>query len=109
MVKIYFYDNVDGDQRLPHEGAPATAADLAAVGVYATNISEQSEVDRIAEERGYKNRDEVLQPEERASPAQLGIRDSGFGIRRLDEWLMVGRCFAGEVGGQVSYYDQEFL
>ena len=60
MVKVYFYDNLDGDQRLPHEGAPAAAADLADLGVFATNIVEQSDVDRIAKERGYKNRDEVL-------------------------------------------------
>jgi 1,2-dihydroxy-3-keto-5-methylthiopentene dioxygenase len=59
MVKIYFYDNVEGDQRLPHEGSRATAADLQDLGVYATNISDQAEVDRIAKERGYKNRDEV--------------------------------------------------
>jgi 1,2-dihydroxy-3-keto-5-methylthiopentene dioxygenase len=59
MVKIYFYDNVEGDQRLPHEGSPATAADLQDLGVYATNISDQAEVDRLAKERGYKNRDEV--------------------------------------------------
>lgn len=59
MVKIYFYDNLEGDQRLPHEGPRATAADLQDLGVYAANITEQSEVDRIAKERGYKNRDEV--------------------------------------------------
>jgi 1,2-dihydroxy-3-keto-5-methylthiopentene dioxygenase len=68
MVKIYFYDNVEGDQRLPHEGTPATAADLAELGVFATNIVDQSEVDRIAEERGYKNRDEVLSLRETATP-----------------------------------------
>ena len=61
-MKVYFHDNVDSDQRLPHEGAPATAADLEKLGVYASNIPEQAEVDRIAKERGYKNRDEVCIP-----------------------------------------------
>jgi cupin superfamily acireductone dioxygenase involved in methionine salvage len=61
-MKVYFYDNVDSDQRLPHEGPPATLADLEKLGVYASNISEQAEVDRIAEERGYRNRDEVCSP-----------------------------------------------
>jgi 1,2-dihydroxy-3-keto-5-methylthiopentene dioxygenase len=61
-MKVYFHDNVDSDQRLPHEGEPATAADLEKLGVYASNIPEQADVDRIAEERGYKNRDEVRLP-----------------------------------------------
>jgi len=59
-MKVYYYDNLDGDQRLPHEGEPVTSDDLAALGVFATNITDQAEVDRIAEARGYKNRDEVL-------------------------------------------------
>jgi len=59
MVRIYFHDGLETDQRLPHEGEPATVADLNALGVFADNIQEQAEVDRIAKERGYKNRDEV--------------------------------------------------
>ena len=59
MVEIYFHDGLDTDQRLPHQGEPATAADLEALGVFASKIPEQEEVDRIAKERGYKNRDEV--------------------------------------------------
>jgi hypothetical protein len=58
-MKIYFHDNLDTDQRLPHEGEPATMKDLEELGVFASYIEDQSEVDRIAEERGYKNRDEV--------------------------------------------------
>lgn len=58
-MKIYYHDNLDTDQRLPHEGPPALMADLEAIGVYGSNIPEQAEVDRIAEEKGYKNRDEV--------------------------------------------------
>lgn len=58
-MKAYYYDNLDTDQRLPHEGEPATTADLEALGVFASHIPDQSEVDRIAKEKGYKNRDEV--------------------------------------------------
>ena len=58
-MKVYYHDNVDSDQRLPHEGEPATLKDLEGLGVFARNIPDQAEVDRIAEERGYKNRDEV--------------------------------------------------
>jgi 1,2-dihydroxy-3-keto-5-methylthiopentene dioxygenase len=59
MVRAYFHDNLDTDQRLPHEGEPATEADLNALGVLATNISDIADVNKIAEERGYRNRDEV--------------------------------------------------
>ena len=58
-MKIYYHDNLDTDQRLPHDGEPATTADLEALGVFACNIPDQAEVDRIAKEKGYKNRDEV--------------------------------------------------
>jgi len=62
MVRVYYHDGLDTDQRLPHEGRPATSAELEELGVFATNIQDQAEVDRIAEERGYKNRDEVQPP-----------------------------------------------
>jgi len=58
-MKVYYHDNSDADQRLPHEGDPVTPADLEALGVYASNIPEQAQVDQIAKERGYRNRDEV--------------------------------------------------
>ena len=58
-MKFYYHDNLDTDQRLPHEGEPAATADLEALGVFASNIQDQVEVDRIAKEKGYKNRDEV--------------------------------------------------
>jgi len=58
-MKVYYHDNLDTDQRLPHEGEPVSATELEALGVFAYNIPDQSEVDRIAKEKGYKNRDEV--------------------------------------------------
>jgi 1,2-dihydroxy-3-keto-5-methylthiopentene dioxygenase len=59
MVKIYYHDNADTDQRLPHEGELVPASALKELGVYATNIPEQAQVDTIALEKGYKNRDQV--------------------------------------------------
>ena len=93
MVKVYFHDNLDGDQRLPHEGAPATIADLADLGVFATNIVEQSEVDRIAKERGYKNRDEVLSRWKQLSfsgwiSPQLAFPPATVTGRRLVPWAV---------------------
>jgi 1,2-dihydroxy-3-keto-5-methylthiopentene dioxygenase len=62
MVRVYYHDNLPTDQRLPHEGLPASLADLAELGVFASNIQDRAEVDRIAAEKGYKNRDEVFTP-----------------------------------------------
>ena len=89
-MKIYYHDNLDTDQRLPHEGEPATMKDLEALGMFASHIEDQSEVDRIAEERGYKNRDEVC---------------AHFKQLQLYSWLIPGSSFARKVGRKVSYND----
>jgi hypothetical protein len=100
-MKVYFHDNVDSDQRLPHEGTPATSADLEKLGVYASNITEQAEVDRIAKERGYRNRDEVCAP----SPYPA----LSSGDVESDLWkgglMGVGQSIAGVAGGKVSHDD----
>jgi 1,2-dihydroxy-3-keto-5-methylthiopentene dioxygenase len=72
MVKIYYHDNLDTDQRLPHEGELVPASALEELGVFATNIQDQAEVDAIAKEKGYKNRDEVCPP---SSKILLKYRD----------------------------------
>ncbi len=59
MVRVYYHDNVDSDQRLPHEGEPCAAKAVEELGLYAVNITDRDEVDRIAKEKGYVNRDEV--------------------------------------------------
>ena len=59
MVRLYYHDNVDSDQRLPHEGDPAPVSALEELGIYIANIPNRAEVDRIAKEKGYENRDEV--------------------------------------------------
>jgi cupin superfamily acireductone dioxygenase involved in methionine salvage len=59
MVKIYYYDNLDGEPWLPHEGSPAPSSTLEEVGVFAANFENREEVERLAKEQGYKNMDEV--------------------------------------------------
>ena len=59
MVKLYYHDNVDSDQRLPHQGEPVDVSALEELGIYVANIPNREEVDRIAMEKGYTNRDEV--------------------------------------------------
>ncbi|KAL2156106.1 hypothetical protein VTH82DRAFT_851 [Thermothelomyces myriococcoides] len=69
-MKAYYYDNLPGDQRLPHEDTSAgtlSPADLEAVGVRYYHIPEVAGVDALAAERGYKNRDEIT-----VSPEKMG-------------------------------------
>ena len=60
MVRIYYHDNLDTDQRLPHDsGEEVDVSVLEELGLYVANISDRAEVERIASENGYVNRDEV--------------------------------------------------
>jgi cupin superfamily acireductone dioxygenase involved in methionine salvage len=58
-MRVYYHDGVDTDGRLPHEGAPIDVSALEELNVFASNIQDRAEVDRIAAEKGYKHRDEV--------------------------------------------------
>ncbi|KAK8031203.1 hypothetical protein PG990_000937 [Apiospora arundinis] len=67
-MKAYWYDNVEGDQRLPHDsGRALSEAELAAVGVTYSRHPTLVTVDKLAEERGYRNRDEIT-----VSPEKMG-------------------------------------
>ncbi|ETR97047.1 putative 3-oxoacyl-reductase [Trichoderma reesei RUT C-30] len=67
-MKAYMYDNLPGDQRLPHDsGRQVTAEDLASLGVLYHRFPETSDVDALAAERGYRNRDEIV-----VSPDKMG-------------------------------------
>ncbi|KXX75212.1 hypothetical protein MMYC01_207125 [Madurella mycetomatis] len=67
-MKAYLYDNLPGDQRLPHDsGTPVSLADLSALGVLYYRIDSLAGVDALAAERGYKNRDEIT-----VSPERMG-------------------------------------
>lgn len=64
-MRAYYYDNVPGDQRLPHDyepSRPVPLETLSSIGVNFWTIpvaGYESQVDIIAKERGYKNRDTI--------------------------------------------------
>lgn len=59
---------IQGDQRQPHDSGKAVTTDaLARVGVLYLHAPQLSDVDALASERGYKNRDEV-----KVSPQTMG-------------------------------------
>ncbi|KAL1959353.1 hypothetical protein VTO42DRAFT_2156 [Malbranchea cinnamomea] len=67
-MKAYWYDNQPGDQRLPHDsGRPVDASYLAKLGVLYRHYTNIDDVNALATERGYKNRDEIT-----ISPATMG-------------------------------------
>lgn len=84
-MKAYWFDNetvcnykhcswitswqvYQGDQRLPHDSGRTVTSDyLAKLGVLYYNISNESDVDKLANERSYKNRDLIT-----VSPEKMG-------------------------------------
>ncbi|KAG2131209.1 Acireductone dioxygenase ARD family [Suillus cothurnatus] len=61
-MRAYYFDNIPGDQRLPHDsGNPVSDHILKSLGLLHWYIptSEQNQIDTIAEERSYKNRDTI--------------------------------------------------
>ncbi|KAE8357178.1 Acireductone dioxygenase ARD family [Aspergillus caelatus] len=67
-MKAYWYDNKPGDQREPHDsGRPVSEDYLASLGVFYRYCPDIESVNALAEERGYKNRDEVC-----VSPQTMG-------------------------------------
>ncbi|KAL4967329.1 acireductone dioxygenase (Ni2+-requiring) [Aspergillus stella-maris] len=67
-MKAYWYDNKEGDQREPHDsGRPVSEDYLATLGVIYHHLPNISDVDALAAERGYKNRDEIV-----VAPATMG-------------------------------------
>lgn len=67
-MRAYFYDNLPGDQREPHDSGKTVGVDeLSKIGVLYYRISDLDGVNRLASERGYKNRDEIT-----VSPVKMG-------------------------------------
>ena len=66
-MRAYYFDNIPGDQRLPHDtGKPVDDAVLASIGVLHWHIplpepatGEYPKIDAVARERDYKNRDVI--------------------------------------------------
>ncbi|KAK4190340.1 Acireductone dioxygenase ARD family [Podospora australis] len=67
-MKAYIYDDLPGDQRLPHDSRQSvSASELEALGVIYHHIPSLDGVNSLASERGYKNRDEIT-----VSPQAMG-------------------------------------
>ncbi|KAM6500890.1 Acireductone dioxygenase ARD family [Amanita muscaria] len=64
-MRAYYYDNLPGDQRLPHDyipSRPVSVEALKAIDVSYWSVpveGYQAKIDAIAKERGYKNRDTI--------------------------------------------------
>ena len=64
-MRAYYYDNIPGDQRLPHDyipSRPVSAETLDAIKVKYWTIpveGHECKINEIAKERGYKNRDHI--------------------------------------------------
>ncbi|KAG8531055.1 1,2-dihydroxy-3-keto-5-methylthiopentene dioxygenase [Bacidia gigantensis] len=59
-MKAYWFDNREGDQREEHDsGTPLPPSYLSNLGVLYHHCPTVSQVDEIAKERSYKNRDEI--------------------------------------------------
>jgi len=62
-MRAYYFDNIPGDQRLPHDsGRAVSTSTLSACGVLHWSIpveNNEQQIDQVAAERGYKNRDTI--------------------------------------------------
>ena len=67
-MKAYWFDNLPGDQREPHDsGRPVSPETLQQLGIIYKHCPTVADVDAIASERSYKNRDEIT-----VSPKTMG-------------------------------------
>jgi len=75
-MRAYYFDNVPGDQRLPHDsGKPVSVSTLSSVGVLHWSVpveNWESEIGEIAKERDYKNRDIIVVSKEGLGDAYEG-------------------------------------
>ena len=64
-MRAYYFDNISGDQRLPHDFSPSRPVEgetLEKLGVHYWSIpveGNEPKIDAVAAERGYKNRDVI--------------------------------------------------
>ncbi len=62
-MRAYYFDDLPGDQRLPHDSKkPVNPDHLRKLGVLNWMVpidGYEAEIDRIAADRGYKNRDTI--------------------------------------------------
>lgn len=82
-MRAYYFDNLPGDQRLPHDyipSRPVSAEKLTEINVKFWQIPVEGyepKVDAVAKERGYKNRD------------LINVTKEGLGDVRIPIFLLV--------------------
>lgn len=104
MVEIYVHDENDSvDFRQPHNSGKTVALeDLGKIGVIYKHIADQADVDILAKERNYKNRDivtinvDTFKGDKNALEKQLGI----FYKEHLHEDEEIRYCIEGS-----GYFD----
>lgn len=109
VMKAYFFDNLPGDQRLPHDsGRPVSPSYLSTLGILHYELPDDlARVDAIAAERAYKNRDEI-----EISPATLpGYEDKvkNFFHEHLHEDEEIRYILAGGGYFDVRQRDDEWV
>ncbi|KAG6824883.1 1,2-dihydroxy-3-keto-5-methylthiopentene dioxygenase 1 [Tricholoma furcatifolium] len=81
-MRAYYFDNIPGDQRLPHDYVPSQPVSidkLTSLGVKYWTIpveGYETEVNRIAEKEGYKNRDTINVSKEGLGDMSGGLFDA---------------------------------
>ncbi|KAF8457230.1 Acireductone dioxygenase ARD family [Terfezia claveryi] len=101
-MRAYLYDNIEGDQRLPHDsGVPITPSTLDALGVFTRHIppSDLPALNALAASRSYKNRDEIT-----VSPASIGPAYEGKVKMFFEEHLHEDEEIRWIVDGE-GYFD----
>ncbi|KAI9888845.1 MAG: 1,2-dihydroxy-3-keto-5-methylthiopentene dioxygenase [Vezdaea aestivalis] len=72
-----------GDQRLPHDsGRAVSPTELAKLGVFYEKLSTIEDIDTLAQQRSYKNRDEIV-----VSPDKMGDKYEGMVRNFFNEHL----------------------
>lgn len=86
-MKAYYYDNLPGDYTLDHDsGKYLTKEELLKVGVIYHYCETIEQVDQIAKEREYKNRDEItISPTSFGSPEALKEKLDTFYAEHIHE------------------------
>ncbi|RPB18532.1 Fe-ARD 1 [Terfezia boudieri ATCC MYA-4762] len=80
-MRAYLYDNIEGDQRLPHDsGVPITPSTLESLGIFIQHIplSDLPALNALASSRAYNNRDEITVSPESMGPAYEGKMKTFF-------------------------------
>jgi len=93
-MRAYYYDNIPGDQRLPHDYVPSRPVSLdtlKAIGVSYWTVpvdGYEEKIDQIAKDQDYKNRDTINVSKEGMGEASAALRR----IVTVDVYLKVSPC-----------------